>query len=107
MRSISVSSLPIKEAFEAFGAVANAAIIKDKFSGESRGFGFVEMPNKDEAEMDAWSKLPQVLKHGADEFPSPGLRAARRVREIEIENQEIMDEYVRSGEHRGSKIMRP
>ena len=26
------------------------AIIKDKFSGESRGFGFVEMPNKEEAE---------------------------------------------------------
>jgi hypothetical protein len=27
-----------------------AAIIKDKFSGESRGFGFVEMPNKEEAD---------------------------------------------------------
>lgn len=40
----------IKEAFEAFGAVQTASIIKDKFSGESRGFGFVEMPNKDEAE---------------------------------------------------------
>jgi len=40
----------LKEAFEAFGAVSSAAIIKDKFSGESRGFGFVEMPNKDEAE---------------------------------------------------------
>ena len=26
------------------------AIIKDKFSGESRGFGFVEMPNKEEAD---------------------------------------------------------
>ena len=40
----------LKEAFEAFGAVQSAAIIKDKFSGESRGFGFVEMPNKEEAE---------------------------------------------------------
>jgi len=40
----------IKEAFEAFGAVQSAAIIKDKFSGESRGFGFVEMPNKEEAD---------------------------------------------------------
>jgi RNA recognition motif-containing protein len=40
----------LKEAFEAFGAVQSAAIIKDKFSGESRGFGFVEMPNKDEAD---------------------------------------------------------
>ncbi len=40
----------LKEAFEAFGAVSSAAIIKDKFSGESRGFGFVEMPNKEEAD---------------------------------------------------------
>ena len=31
------------------GAV-RAAIIKDKFSGESRGFGFAEMPNKDEGD---------------------------------------------------------
>ena len=40
----------IKEAFEAFGTVQSAAIIKDKFSGESRGFGFVEMPNKEEGD---------------------------------------------------------
>ncbi len=40
----------LKEAFEAFGAVQTASIIKDKFSGDSRGFGFVEMPNKEEAE---------------------------------------------------------
>jgi RNA recognition motif-containing protein len=40
----------LREAFEAYGAVSSAAIIKDKFSGESRGFGFVEMPNKEEAD---------------------------------------------------------
>ena len=40
----------LKEAFEAFGAVSTSSIIKDKFSGESRGFGFVEMPNKEEAD---------------------------------------------------------
>jgi RNA recognition motif-containing protein len=40
----------LKEAFEAFGAVQSVAIIKDKFSGESRGFGFVEMPNKEEGD---------------------------------------------------------
>jgi len=40
----------LKEAFQAFGEVQSAAIIKDKFSGESRGFGFVEMPNKEEAD---------------------------------------------------------
>lgn len=40
----------LREAFEAFGQVASVAIIKDKFTGESRGFGFVEMPSKTEAQ---------------------------------------------------------
>ena len=39
----------LRQAFEAFGQVASATVIKDKFSGELRGFGFVEMPSKDEA----------------------------------------------------------
>jgi RNA recognition motif-containing protein len=34
----------LREAFEAYGEVTNAAVIQDKFSGRSRGFGFVEMP---------------------------------------------------------------
>lgn len=40
----------LREAFGAFGEVADANVIKDKFSGESKGFGFVEMPSKEEAE---------------------------------------------------------
>lgn len=40
----------LQEAFEAFGQVTSAKIIKDKFTGESRGFGFVEMASKEEAE---------------------------------------------------------
>jgi len=40
----------LRQAFEAFGEVSNINIIKDRFSGESRGFGFVEMPTKAEAE---------------------------------------------------------
>jgi len=40
----------LRQAFEAFGSVASASIIKDKFSGQSRGFGFVEMPSKEEAQ---------------------------------------------------------
>jgi len=38
------------DAFSALGGVSSSSIIKDKFSGESRGFGFVEMPNKEEAD---------------------------------------------------------
>lgn len=45
-----VSESELREGFQAFGNVTSASIIKDKFSGESRGFGFVEMPNKAGAE---------------------------------------------------------
>ncbi|MFT4205206.1 MAG: RNA-binding protein [Chitinophagaceae bacterium] len=40
----------LKAAFEEFGEVTSANIIKDKFTQKSRGFAFVEMPNKEEAE---------------------------------------------------------
>jgi len=45
-----VTEEDLQEAFGAFGQVASANIIKDRFSGESRGFGFVEMPEKAEAQ---------------------------------------------------------
>ena len=40
----------LRQAFEAFGQVTSAKIITDKFTGASRGFGFVEMPNSPEAQ---------------------------------------------------------
>ena len=40
----------LRKAFEAFGQVTTINIIKDRFSGESRGFGFVEMATKSEAQ---------------------------------------------------------
>jgi RNA recognition motif-containing protein len=40
----------LQEAFGAYGKIASVAVIKDKFTGEPRGFGFVEMPNKNEAQ---------------------------------------------------------
>ncbi len=36
--------------FEAFGAVQSAQVIMDKFTNQSKGFGFVEMVNDDEAQ---------------------------------------------------------
>jgi len=39
----------LKELFEEYGEVASAKIIIDKYSGKSKGFGFVEMPNEAEA----------------------------------------------------------
>ena len=44
-----VTQEDLKEAFEAHGQVANANLITDKYTGKSRGFGFVEMPVDDEA----------------------------------------------------------
>lgn len=39
----------LKEMFSPFGEVVSARIITDKDTGRSKGFGFVEMPNDDEA----------------------------------------------------------
>jgi RNA recognition motif-containing protein len=54
--NIFVGSLPwsleeadLRESFEAYGAVDSVKIVTDKFTGRSKGFGFVEMSNDDEA----------------------------------------------------------
>jgi len=47
--SYEVTDEDLRQEFEEFGQVESANVIKDKFSGESRGFGFVEMPSKEEA----------------------------------------------------------
>ena len=39
----------LQELFAQHGTVTSARVITDKFSGESKGFGFVEMPDKSEA----------------------------------------------------------
>jgi RNA recognition motif-containing protein len=46
----SVSESELRDAFSEFGEVESATIITDKFSGQSKGFGFVEMPNNSEAD---------------------------------------------------------
>ncbi|WP_423148526.1 RNA recognition motif domain-containing protein [Rubrolithibacter danxiaensis] len=54
--NIFVASLPfkleeseIKEIFEDYGEVTSARLIMDKETGRSKGFGFVDMPNEEEA----------------------------------------------------------
>jgi RNA recognition motif-containing protein len=47
--SFDVTEEDVQAAFEAFGKVESVKVIKDKYSGASRGFGFVEMASKDEA----------------------------------------------------------
>ena len=45
-----VTETELRAVFEPFGTVSTVNIIKDKFNGVSKGFGFVEMPEKAEAE---------------------------------------------------------
>ena len=48
--SYGVDDDQLREVFEAFGEVTSAKVISDKFSGRSKGFGFVEMSNDSEAQ---------------------------------------------------------
>lgn len=47
--SFDTQSEDLREAFEAFGTVSSAKVIDDKETGRSRGFGFVEMDDDQEA----------------------------------------------------------
>lgn len=60
--SFDINDEELRAAFEAFGQVASATVIKDKYSGESRGFGFVEMPSQEEAKAAIESLNGQELK---------------------------------------------
>lgn len=46
----SVTDAKLAEIFSVYGAVESARVISDKFTGRSRGFGFVEMSNSSEAQ---------------------------------------------------------
>ena len=59
----SVNDDTLREMFSEFGEVASADVIKDKFSGQSKGFGFVDMPNQSEAE-DAIQALNDTMQDG-------------------------------------------
>ncbi len=48
--SFEVTDDDLRQLFAAYGEVESANVIKDRFSGESRGFGFVEMPAKKDAD---------------------------------------------------------
>jgi RNA recognition motif-containing protein len=48
--SFDTTEADLREAFATYGEVSSVSVIKDKFSGQSRGFAFVEMAGKSEAE---------------------------------------------------------
>ena len=69
----------LMEIFEKFGTTISAKVAMDKETGKSKGFGFVEMPDKVEA-LDAIESLndmslgkkPLVVKQAEERPPSPG-----------------------------------
>ena len=48
--SYNTTDADLREAFEAFGKVTSATVISDRATGQSKGFGFVEMANNSEAD---------------------------------------------------------
>lgn len=44
-----ITESELRELFESFGQIESVNLVKDRFSGESRGFGFVDMPSRKEA----------------------------------------------------------
>jgi len=46
----STTEQELRQLFEQYGQLDNVTMVRDKFSGQSRGFGFVEMPNDEEAD---------------------------------------------------------
>jgi len=48
--SYEVTESDLRQAFEPFGQIASVTIINDKYTGRSKGFGFVEMPSADEGQ---------------------------------------------------------
>jgi RNA recognition motif-containing protein len=48
--SYDVTEEDLKETFESFGEIESVKIIKDNYSGRSKGFGFIEMPNNADAQ---------------------------------------------------------
>ena len=59
----SVTDEDLREVFGEYGELASAEVIKDKFSGQSKGFGFVEMPNNSEAD-EAIKELNEAVVKG-------------------------------------------
>ena len=57
--SFNVQDEDLKEFFTEYGEVTSAKVITDKFTGKSRGFGFVEMPD-DAAAQKAIAELDQA-----------------------------------------------
>jgi len=58
----SVTDEELRDTFGEFGELVSAEVVTDRFSGQSKGFGFVEMPNNSEADQAIKALNDQPLK---------------------------------------------
>jgi len=75
----------LREIFSKYGEVASVTLIKDRFSGQSKGFGFVEMPDNSQADqvIKALNKSEmqgRTIKVNQVQPPKKGKKNARRSR---------------------------
>ena len=94
----------LAQAFSQFGTVVSAKIIKDKFSGRSRGFGFVEMSTEEEAKAAVQGLNDQPLdgrnisvreahprsddSRPSNSFSAPTAQAPAKASEVEVPTTE-------------------
>jgi RNA recognition motif-containing protein len=58
----SITDDDLRDLFAQYGEIGSAVVIKDRFSGQSKGFGFVDMPSGPDAEMAIGELNEQVVK---------------------------------------------
>ncbi len=63
--SYNVSEEELRQEFAAFGEVESVSLVTDRFSGRPRGFGFVDMPSKEEGEAAIASLNSKMLDYRA------------------------------------------
>ncbi len=73
-----VTEADLRQLFEPFGKIDKVSVIKDKFSGVSKGFGFIEMPVKEEAEAAIKALHRQPFKGQSMDISEARPREARK-----------------------------
>ena len=64
--SFNIKPLDVRNVFEAFGTVAMVDIKMKNKKAESRGFGFVEMPDENDGDETETSPLTEIIESGAE-----------------------------------------
>ena len=84
--SYGVSDDQLREVFEAYGTVSSAKVIQDKYSGRSKGFGFVEMDDDSAA-----TKAIEVEDKDKLKYPIPGKPGEYYKHRMDMENLKKFD----------------